>query len=227
MPWGIAAAGIAAGAGAGLSGWFGSQGAKDQVNAMKEAIALDERRYEETKTNLSPYVNFGKGQLNHLNDFLSTKNPMDYKDPGYQFRVDQGMKGLEGNAATSGMLQSGDTLRGLTRYGQDMASQEYGNAFNRYLSEGNFLQNLAGMGQSAAAGLGYMGNQSSANIANATHNAGFGDASRVWGDTIGGVGGMAGNYIGKYMQMQNQSKPNSGGGSNILKMNPADDLMMA
>jgi hypothetical protein len=222
MPWG-AAIGAAGAIGGGL---LGSMGAQSQVKAMKEAIQLDRERYEDSKKNLGPYVNFGKNQLNNLSRFISTKNPMDFKDPGYDFRFEQGRKGLEGSAAASGMLQSGDTLRGLVKYGQDMGSSEYGNAFNRYLSEGNFLQNLAGMGQNAATGLGYLGAQSSANIANATSNAGFGDAERVWADVAGGVGGMAGNAFKKYLNAQKSPK-SSVGGPSIFSNSPADDVMMA
>jgi hypothetical protein len=54
-------------------------------------------------------------------------------DPGYGFRFAEGMKGLERSAAARGGLLSGATLKGITRYGQDMGSQEYQNAFNRYL----------------------------------------------------------------------------------------------
>jgi hypothetical protein len=76
------------------------------------------------------------------------------KDPGYQFRLDEGMKGLERSAAARGGLLSGGTLRGIQRYGQDMASQEYTNAFNRYQAERtgtlNPFQAMAGQGQSTA-----------------------------------------------------------------------------
>lgn len=60
-------------------------------------------------------------------------------DPGYQFRVQQGMKALEGSAAARGGLLSGSTARGITNYGQQAASQEYGAAYNRALGR-NQLQ---------------------------------------------------------------------------------------
>lgn len=64
------------------------------------------------------------------------------QDPGYQFRLDQGTKALERSAAASGGLFSGKTGKALTEYSQGVASQEYGNAYNR-------LASLAGIGQSA------------------------------------------------------------------------------
>lgn len=78
----------------------------------------------------------------------------DFKaDPGYQFRMDEAQRALERSAAARGMLLSGSTLKGIERFGQDLASQEYQNAFNRYQIERgarlNPLQSLMGSGQSA------------------------------------------------------------------------------
>jgi hypothetical protein len=75
-------------------------------------------------------------------------------DPGYAFRLQEGMKALDRTAAARGGLLSGATLRGAQRYGQEMGSQEYTNAFNRYQAERqarlNPLQSLAGMSQTSA-----------------------------------------------------------------------------
>lgn len=57
-----------------------------------------------------------------------------FADPGYQFRLDQGRKALEQSAAGRGTLRTGGTLKDILGYGQNMASQEYGNVFNRALS---------------------------------------------------------------------------------------------
>jgi hypothetical protein len=75
------------------------------------------------------------------------------RDPGYQFRLDEGLKALDRQAAARGGLISGSALKAASRYGQDYASNEYTNAFNRYQAERNAqlnpLQSLAGVGQSA------------------------------------------------------------------------------
>jgi hypothetical protein len=82
-------------------------------------------------------------------------------DPGYQFRLSEGLKSLDRSAASRGGLLSGGTLKGIQRYGQDMASQEYTNAFNRYQAERtgtlNPFQAMAGQGQSTANTLSNMG----------------------------------------------------------------------
>lgn len=54
------------------------------------------------------------------------------QDPGYAFRMSEGLKALDRQAAARGGLISGAALKAATRYGQDKASDEYMNAFNRY-----------------------------------------------------------------------------------------------
>jgi hypothetical protein len=53
--------------------------------------------------------------------------------PGLQARYQMGLQGLERGAAAKGSLLSGGTQKALARYGQDYASGEYQNLFNRAL----------------------------------------------------------------------------------------------
>jgi hypothetical protein len=126
-------------------------------------------------------------------------------DPGYQFRLKEGMQGLERSAAARGGLLSGGTLKGIQRYGQDMASQEYQNAFNRYQAERtgtlNPYQSLAGVGQSTANTLGTMG-MNYANQAGETYqNAANARASGYVGQA-NAIGGTIGNLSNMYYQNQ-------------------------
>lgn len=89
------------------------------------------------------------GSLNHdfsLADFSA--------DPGYAFRQTEGQKAIERSAAARGSVLGGGTLKALTRYGQDTASQEFGNAFNRYqvnrTNKINPLLSLSNLGQVSA-----------------------------------------------------------------------------
>jgi hypothetical protein len=52
-------------------------------------------------------------------------------DPGVQFRLDRARNALEGSAAARGSALSGPALAALQEQGQDLASQEYGNAWQR------------------------------------------------------------------------------------------------
>jgi hypothetical protein len=103
------------------------------------------------------------------------------QDPGYGFRQAEGMKALERSAAARGNLLSGSTLKGVQRFGQDLASQEYSNAFNRYQIERNAklnpLQSLMGSGQSATNVMTNAAGQSGQNQANNLYNAGQARAS--------------------------------------------------
>ena len=54
------------------------------------------------------------------------------EDPGYAFRMAEGQKALERSTAASRGLQSGAALKAAARFGQEMGSQEYQNAFNRF-----------------------------------------------------------------------------------------------
>lgn len=67
-------------------------------------------------------------------------------DPGYEFRRTEGMRGVENSAAARGGLLSGAALKAIQRYGQDVASQEYGNAFQRFnANQTNRYNRLAGV----------------------------------------------------------------------------------
>jgi hypothetical protein len=100
----------------------------------------------------------GLGGDNAAADYGSAAQPfgMDQfqADPGYGFRMSEGMKALESSAAARGGLLSGSAMKGAQRFGQDLGSQEYMNAFNRYQTERaarlNPLQSLMGSGQTAA-----------------------------------------------------------------------------
>ena len=91
--------------------------------------------------------NFGK----YARDFSMA----DYTaDPGYAFRLSEGLKGLDAQAAARGGLISGAALKAAQNYGQNAASAEYQNAYNRYqtnrANQLNPLQSLMGAGQTGA-----------------------------------------------------------------------------
>ena len=96
-------------------------------------------------------------------------------DPGYAFRLREGMKALNASAAARGGLISGNALRAATGYGQEMGSQEYSNAFNRYqINRANLLDPLkflSGQGQAAAAGQAANIGAGATNTANLMTNA--------------------------------------------------------
>jgi len=141
-------------------------------------------------------------------------------DPGYQFRLAEGMKGLERSAAARGGLLSGGTLKGIQRYGQDMASQEFTNAFNRYQSERtgtlNPYQAMAGQGQSTANTLTNMGMNYANQAGEAYQGAANARASGYVGQA-GAFGGAINNISNQYYQNQLMNR--------VFPQNQAQQLM--
>jgi hypothetical protein len=97
-------------------------------------------------------------------------------DPGYGFRLKRGLDAMERTAAARGGLLSGNQLRGAMEFGQDLASQEYGNAFNRFQTERsnilNPLQSLGGVGQTSTNALTSAAGNLGAGMAGAYGNLG-------------------------------------------------------
>jgi hypothetical protein len=95
--------------------------------------------------------------------------------------MSEGMKALESSAAARGGLLSGSTLKGITRFGQDTASNEYINAFNRYqtnrANQLNPLQSLYGGGQTSTNMLSNAAGQTGQGLANAAIAGGQARAS--------------------------------------------------
>jgi hypothetical protein len=116
-------------------------------------------------------------------------------DPGYAFRQSEGMRGLENSAAARGGLLSGAAMKAIQRFGQDLASQEYGNAYQRFnANQTNKYNRLAGVinsGQGAtnqvSNAAGQFGQQQANNIIGAgnAQAAGAVGSANAWNNAIG------------------------------------------
>jgi hypothetical protein len=167
-----------------LGAYSANRASKTQAQAAQQGIDAQERMFERQNELQEPFRQAGIGALNKLipmSDY--TKFGMDQfqQDPGYNFRLSEGMKALDRTAAARGGLLSGATLKGAQRYGQDLGSQEYMNAFNRYQTERNAqlnpLQSLAGLGQTSTNALSGMAGQMGQNYATGYGNMGQARAS--------------------------------------------------
>ncbi|MFA6204455.1 MAG: hypothetical protein WC710_14855 [Gallionella sp.] len=116
-------------------------------------------------------------------------------DPGYQFRQDEGNKGIERSAAARGGQLSGATMKALARFGQDTASNEYQNSYNRFNNDQstqfNRLSGIAGTGQQQVNALGQAGQNYAGAVGNNTMNA----ANNVANNTIGAGNARAASYM--------------------------------
>ena len=134
--------------------------------------------------------------------------------------MSEGQKALERSAAARGGLLSGGTGKALQRFGQEMGSQEYTNAFNRYQTERaarlNPLQSLTGMGQTSAQQLSNAGQTMASNVGDAMGSAAAARASGYVGTANALTGGL--NTYLNYRQGQDYLgalKGGGGGGSNV------------
>jgi hypothetical protein len=146
-----------------------------QAEATQAAQDAQERMYEKQVQLNEPFRLAGLASQNRLMELLGIRSPTaaagttssefatdpnspdfgkyardfgesDFEtDPGYAFRLSEGMKALDRTAAARGGLLSGATLKGAQRYNQGLASQEYENAYNRYqTNRANQLNPLMG-----------------------------------------------------------------------------------
>lgn len=209
-----------------ISGITGSQAAQSaadtQAQSAREARDLAKQIYEKQVSLQEPFRTAGITAQNQLLTLLGLQGGtqgaefgryarpfgmQDFQaDPGYAFRLSEGMKALEASRAaqrggSTGLL-SGATGKALQRYGQDLASQEYGNAFNRFQTERvNRLQPLGalmGTGQAAASNQGAAAGQYGTTAGGLTTDIGAVQAAGQLGSAkaISNALSAYGNYLG-------------------------------
>lgn len=210
-----------------LSSNAASEAGSQQAAAANNASALSNEQFQQTRQDQMPWLKAGERALGKLESAVDyTPFGMDQfnADPGYAFRLKEGQKTLDSQAAARGGLISGNALRAAVGYGQEMGSQEYQNAFNRYQTERASrlapLQSLAGVGQTTAANLGAAG----AANANTMGNYLTGGAAASAAGTVGAANAYTsglGTYL-NYNQGNNlvaalNRRPvgNSGGYTNL------------
>lgn len=161
-------------------------------------------------------------QANPYSTFTAPDALTEQNDPGYQARLKLSTDAMQRSAAARGSVLTGGTAKALNQFGQDYASNEYGNVYNRAFntnannynsfnqnqaSKYNRLASLAGMGQETANQLGMLGNQASNNVSNNLlstgqmmgqdyQNAAAANASGYIGSANawgGALGGLSGN----------------------------------
>lgn len=223
---GAASTAIGAGAtifGASQASKAAKKAAKSQAKSAKAAIAAQEKALERQIAQQEPFRQVG---VNALAKYPTAAAPsytpfgMDQfqADPGYQFRMSEAVKALERSASARGILQSGQTLKDITRFGQDVASQEYQNAFTRYMTETERrrrelldpLEYQINLGQAAASGqaanIGTTG-EATSNLIQTLGNINAQRAvtqGNIMAGTIGAFGNLAGQAAQGYINYQAQ-----------------------
>jgi hypothetical protein len=230
------------------------QAAAAQLQASREQIAAQERMFERQVQLQEPWRAAGVNALRQMEAgaaplppaFTGQVNMM--ADPGYQFRLSEGLKALDRQAAARGGLISGSALKAAQRFGQDYASGEYGAAYGRALTEYdasrqraaeeyNRLAAMSGTGQVTSGQIANAAGATGANISNILGAAGQAQAQGYLGagqarasgyvgqaNALGGALGGLGNTAMQY-SMFNRLFPSSGmsgqvaSGANALNVN--------
>lgn len=240
MAGGITAAvvgGTALVAGAYMSSQAAKGAAQTQADAANNATAANQQALAQQAEMSLPYRTAGETAVNQLSAMTqpggeATKafnyDPFNYSaDPGYAFRLKEGMNAMNATAAARGGLISGNALKAGQDYGQAQGSQEYQNSFNRYLSNYSNAQNtfqlnrnnllsplqfLSSQGQASAAGqAANVGNMAASNAALSTGAANAQAAGQV--GSANAYTSAIGQGIGAYQmnQLINRSAYNSPG----------------
>jgi hypothetical protein len=188
----VAGAALAGGA---MSASASKSAAKTQANAADNAAQLNMDQFNITRADQAPWRQAGQQALSTLSTGLNPGGEFDKPftmadytaDPGYQFRLSEGQKGIQRSAAVTGGMNSGAVLKALDRFNSDQASQEFGNAYSRYEGDlgGRYsrLAQLAGLGQSANASTGALGQAATSGAAGALQDSAAATASGTIGAT--------------------------------------------
>jgi hypothetical protein len=227
-----------------------------QQSALDQTLALQRELYQKQVENLSSFKSAGEAGQTRLLDLLGLSGNKDapgygsatttFKvegfdpntllqsfntqqmeaDPGYAFRLSEGQAAIDRSAAARGGLQSGAALKAAAEYGQNMGSQEYNNAYNRFMTTqaaqaqnyGNAfnrfqteranqlapLQSLQAVGQASAAQQAAAANALGAGSTQALQNYGagtssaYGQAGAAQGQTAAQQGAGASTAYGNY-----------------------------
>jgi hypothetical protein len=203
-----------------IGGAVASRGASKQSRAIEqgaktasEATLTGQR---EALAATQPFRDLSLEQLNQLAALyapggeyarMPTLEELQF-DPGYGLRFEEGQRALERSAAARGGLLSGPMLRGITRFGQEMKSQEYQNAMARAMAQRgartNVLSTVGGMGPAIAGQQANIFTGTGANLANIAQQQAAGRASaygaqyNALGQAISQAGMGYGLYKGGY-----------------------------
>ncbi len=232
MPWVAAGAAVIGAAG---SAYSANKAAGAQQSAADQATNLQRQQYADTVQRNQPFYGAGTDALAMLQQKLPGLNtPYDpsklTSEPGYQFGLQQGQQALERSLAARGRGVSGAALKAASEFGNNYATGQLNNAFNRDQASKNQqfsqLMQLTGLGQASAnntsaAGQNYA-NAAGANQIGAGNSAAANNLAQgnIWGNLLnqgasmygGGSGNMMNNAQAKF---SNTSLGGSGFGSGL------------
>jgi len=202
--------------------------ANTQADSAKAAQQLQLDMFNRNKQDLAPWMQSGQKGNEALMNFLGLGGGgfdpnapgvrpfgvQDFQqDPGYQFRMNEGLNAVLNKRSAIGGLNSGNTMRALEDYGQGMASNEYQNAFNRYnQGQQNIYSRLSGIsntGANSAAGIAGLG----ANAAARAGDFGVQGGNALAAGTVGQANAVTGGINDLMGQWLRANQIQQGGGN--------------
>lgn len=135
-------------------------GARLAAGQTATGVGEQKKYTERALEQISPYQKVGTEALDMYRDIVLGGDMSKFtQSPGYQFRLGEGLKALEGRGSAMGMTQSGAQQKAIQDYAQSMASDEYGNVLGR-------IGGLMGQGLQSAGQAGSFLTGTGSNIAN-------------------------------------------------------------
>lgn len=223
-----------------IGGKMSSDAASDaasQANAQNQrGLDLQREMLDEQRRLSEPYRQAGLTGQNRLMELLGLGDNtgrarfgqyardfgmQDFQqDPGYTFRLKEGLDQIGSQARAQGGAGGGRTMMGIQKYAQGLASQEYGNAFNRYQTNRQNqlapLGSLMSSGQAAAVGQAAQAGQYGANASNMLSQMGVNTGgatlagSSAYGKAIGDIGAQFGRKPPNFNNMFGGGVPYEG-----------------
>lgn len=172
----------------------GEKGAAAQQAAANMSTEEQRRQYDQTRQDQLPFLEAGYAALRRQNEALSGDFSGFMNSPDYAYALQQGLQGQERGAAARGGFMGGGADADRIALAQGLASQNFGNYWNR-------LAGQAGQGQGSAVNLGGLGANMAGNIGNNLQNAAaarassYANTANAWGN----FGQQAVNAFGQYM----------------------------
>lgn len=180
-----------------VSAYLQSRSSDKAASAQKEAagagIDTQWKMYEQTRADQMPWLKQGMTSLEQLGSMMgkdgSLLRPFSMKDyqktPNYDFVRGEGIRGIENSMAGRSGFGGGNMLKALARYNSGLASNEFQNSRNNYNEDNtnmfNRLAALAGTGQTTAANLGSVGQNTANQVAAGQSDYGDAAARRYMG----------------------------------------------
>lgn len=224
----------------GITGQSGAKAAREAAAAQerqaREAVALQDKIYNENVARMEPFRQVGLTATNKLPSIID-ENPylkpfgtdQFVEDPGYKYRLATTLKYLDRISSQRGGLLSGAGIAAGEKAASDMASQEWQNAFNRYMTQGqNYTSSkiapylsLTQLGSGTASNIGSLGANYASGATNSLEGIGNAQAAGIVGANNAlqqGNKNIFGALLGQYspyaqtgnQQTNNQQNNNQG-----------------